>query len=153
MSTFEHIPHPWIRQRATVRPPKVDDERVGIGGRVGASITAIVGTMTCALAFAILAFISFPAAIHTGDLIIIVAWIAQTFLQLVLLPIIIVGQNVLGKAADKRASLTYKDAEAILSECLQLQDHLMAQDKVLHELIAQVKGLMPGSGGGAAASG
>lgn len=43
---------------------------------------------------------------------VIIAWIAQTFLQLVLLPIIIVGPNVQA-AADKRAEQTYKDAEAL----------------------------------------
>jgi len=59
--------------------------------------------MWCAYVFALLALISFPAAIRSGDPIIIVAWIAQTFLQLVLLPIIIVGQNVQAAASDARA--------------------------------------------------
>jgi hypothetical protein len=137
MSTFEHIPHPWTSQRTQHRPPQTGDERVGFGAALGARITAIVGTMVCALGFAILALISLPAAIRTKDLIIIVAWIAQTFLQLVLLPIIIVGQNVQGRAADKRAVQTYQDAEAILHECLQLQAHLMEQDKVLESLIGR----------------
>lgn len=62
--------------------------------RVGAFITKIIGTMWTAVAFAILAFISLPAAIDTHSPIVIVSWIAQTFLQLVLLPIIMVGQNL-----------------------------------------------------------
>jgi hypothetical protein len=139
MSYFDHIPHPWIFERKKQGPVKVDDERVGFGAALGARITVIVGTMLTALGFTILALISLPAAIKSGDIIVIVAWIAQTFLQLVLLPIIIVGQNVQGKAADKRAVQTYNDAEAILHECLQLQAHLMEQDKVLSSLIAQVK--------------
>ena len=44
----------------------------------------------------------------------IIAWIAQTFLQLVLLSVIMVGQNVQSLAADARATNTYKDAETIL---------------------------------------
>jgi hypothetical protein len=143
MSYFEHIPHPWIHERKHIGPVKVDDQRVGFGARVGARITAIVGTMITALGFTILALISLPAAIKSGDIIVIVAWIAQTFLQLVLLPIIIVGQNVQGMAADKRGLQTYNDAEAILHECLQLQAHLMEQDKVLTDLIAHVKGIAP----------
>jgi len=135
MSLYEHIPNPWIHQRKQVGPPQTDDERVGFGAALGARITAIVGTMVTALGFTLLALISLPAAIKSGDIIIIVAWVAQTFLQLVLLPIIIVGQNVQGKAADKRAIQTYKDAEAILHECLQLQAHLMAQDQVLQDVI------------------
>jgi hypothetical protein len=140
MTYFEHIPHPWIHERKHTGPVKVDDQRVGFGARVGARITAIVGTMVTALGFTILALISLPAAIKSGDIIVIVAWVAQTFLQLVLLPIIIVGQNVQGMAADKRAVQTYNDAEAILHECMQLQAHLMEQDKVLRDLILHVQG-------------
>ena len=77
--------------------------------------------MVCAYLFTVLALISLPSALKTGDLIIIIAWIAQTFLQLVLLPVIIVGQNVLAAAADKRSEQTYLDAEAVLAEAQQIQ--------------------------------
>jgi len=140
MSTFEHIPHPWIHQRKHAGPVQIDDERIGLGARVGASITAVVGTMACAAVFAVLALISLPAAIQSHNTITIVGWVAQTFLQLVLLPIIIVGQNVQGHAADKRAVQTYQDAEAILHECLQLQAHLQEQDRVLDRLITDARG-------------
>jgi len=56
---------------------------------------------------------SLQARVQTLPRIIIVAWVAQTFLQLVLLPVIIVGQNVQARAADKRSQQTYADAEAI----------------------------------------
>ena len=56
-------------------------------------ITAAVSTMWCAYAFAAIALISLPAAIRSGDSLVIVAWVAQTFLQLVLLSIIMVGQQ------------------------------------------------------------
>ena len=111
---FQHIPHPRIAQRKNEKPVKVDDERVGINGRVALIITAVVGTMWCAYIFTLIALVSLPSAISSGQAIIIVAWIAQTFIQLVLLPIIIVGQNIQGKASDKRSEQTYKDAEAIL---------------------------------------
>ena len=58
----------------------------------GVKITKVVGTMWCALAFAALACISLPAVIRSGNPTVIVAWVAQTFLQLVLLSIIMVGQ-------------------------------------------------------------
>jgi hypothetical protein len=135
MAIYEHVPHPWVHQRKHTKPAQVEDERIGFGAALGAHITTVVGTMICAAAFAVLALISFPAAITSGSLITIVGWIAQTFLQLVLLPIIIVGQNVQGRASDKRAVQTYQDAEAILHECLQLQEHLMAQDRILQGLI------------------
>ncbi len=136
---FHHVPHPRIAQRKNEQPVKTDDGRVGVNGKVALIITAVVGTMWCAYIFTLLALISLPSAISSGQAIVIVAWIAQTFIQLVLLPIIIVGQNIQGKAADKRSEQTYKDAEAILSECLQLQQHLQAQDKILDDVVERVR--------------
>src|SRR5438105_7716288 len=100
-------------------------------------ITKTVGTMWVAYLFAALALISLPAALASRDVIVIVAWIAQTFLQLVLLPIIIVGQNIQAATADIRSAQTYKDAEAILHECLRLQRHLKDQDSILNDLMTR----------------
>jgi hypothetical protein len=144
-AVFEHVPHPHTRAHlvgSAPPPPKVDDERVGLNGKLGLFVTTIVGTMWTAYLFTMLALVSFPSAMRTGNSIIMVGWIAQTFLQLVLLPIIIVGQNILGKAADKRADQTYKDAEAILHECLQIQAHLAAQDDAQAKQIAELRQLL-----------
>jgi hypothetical protein len=98
-------------------------------------VTAGVGTMWCAYAFGALALVSLPSAISSGSPIILVSWISQTFLQLVLLSVIIVGQNVQAAAADKRSEATYKDADAVLHEAVKIQEHLQAQDAVLAELV------------------
>ena len=79
---------------------------------VAVKITKSVGSMWCAYVFALIALISLPSALSSGNSIIIVGWIAQTFLQLVLLPIIIVGQNVQAAASDARAE---SDHETLLS--------------------------------------
>ena len=76
-------------------------------------VTQTVGTMWMAYAFAALTIISLPAAIASRNSLIIVAWIAQTFLQLVLLPIIIVGQNVIQAANDARAEADHETLVAI----------------------------------------
>ena len=81
--------------------------------RVALGITLAVGSMWCAYAFAALALISLPAALSTGSAIVIVGWIAQTFLQLVLLPIIIVGQNVQAAATEARAEADHETLTAI----------------------------------------
>jgi hypothetical protein len=135
---FVHVPHPRIGLRRHEKAPQTSDERVGINGKIGVFITSITGTMWAAYLFVALTLVSLPAAILSHDKIVIVAWIAQTFLQLVLLPIIIVGQNVQARAADKRAQQTYSDAEAILQESLQLQAHLQAQDTVLDDLVRRM---------------
>jgi hypothetical protein len=142
---FHYIPHPRILQRQHEKPATTTEmqERLGLNGRIGVLITTVVGTMWAAYIFTILALISLPGAISTGNTVIIVGWIAQTFLQLVLLPIIIVGQNVQSAAADKRSQQTFSDAEAILAECLQLQAHLEAQDKVLDDLVQRMAKVVP----------
>jgi hypothetical protein len=137
MKTYKYVPHPHIEYRKN-HAPKPKAAKKGAIARFNASlgemITKGVGTMWCAYAFAIIAFISLPEAIHAGKGALI-AWIAQTFLQLVLLSIIMVGQKVEGAAADTRADDTYKDAEAILYEALEIQKHLEAQDALLQKLI------------------
>jgi len=117
----------------------VDDERVGLNGKVGLAITTLVGTMVCGYVFAIIAFISLPSAISSHNLTVIIAWISSNFLQLVLLPVIIVGQNLQAKATDKRAKQTYQDAEAVLHEAIEIQKHLAAQDAVLTRLVAAAR--------------
>ncbi len=90
--------------------------------------------MWAAYAFAGLALISLPAALATRDVRVIVDWVAQTFLQLVLVSVIIVGQNQQTARAEMRAEATYKDATALLHEVQQLQQHLAHQDQKLEEL-------------------
>ena len=82
--------------------------------------------------------ISLPAAIASGNTLTMVSWVAQTFLQLVLLPVIIVGQNIQAKAADDRAIATYEDAGAILEEAKEIQAHLAEQDKAINKLIKKL---------------
>ena len=89
--------------------------------------------MWCAYAFTIITLISLPEAIKGGRSTLI-AWIAQTFLQLVLLSIIMVGQKVAAASSDKQARQTYEDAEALL----QLTDNmhrLLKQNTELTERI------------------
>jgi hypothetical protein len=80
--------------------PKVSDQQETVADRIMAAVTRKVGTLGCAIVFCVIALISLPAALESGSLIIIVAWVAQTFLQLVLLSIILGGQSVAEKAAD-----------------------------------------------------
>jgi hypothetical protein len=139
---FEHCMHPRtasILRQHRPPPPKVDDLRVGLNGKIGLMITTLVGTMICAYVFGIIALVSLPSAITSHNLTIIIAWVSSNFLQLVLLPVIIVGQNLQAKASDRRAENTYKDAEAVLHEAMEIQKHLAAQDVVLSGLAATAR--------------
>ncbi len=75
--------------------------------KLAARITSGVSTMWCAYLFAAIALISLPAAIKSHDLITIVGWVAQTFLQLVLLSIIMVGQNVASASVEQKINETH----------------------------------------------
>ena len=108
---------------------KAVGEVEGFNAKFAVIITSGVGTMACAYLFAVIAFISLPAILIQANvlkksdvpvfftkagLILIVSWIAQTFLQLVLLSIILVGQRVQSAASDARALKEYEDTEVIL---------------------------------------
>jgi hypothetical protein len=149
---FDHHPHPYIEQRKLQGPVKVQDQRRTdtawhrVNAKVGLTITLLVGTMLCGCIFAAIALISLPSAIKSHNLTIIVAWVSSNFLQLVLLPIIIVGQNIQARAADKRSEATYNDADAVLHEALQIQKHLEAQDQAIERILASVAGSTPAGG-------
>jgi hypothetical protein len=85
----------------------------GFNAKFAVLITRLVGTMWCAYLFTLIALLGLNAALKPGGEG-IVAWIAQTFLQLVLLSVIMVGQNVQSIASDKRAEGTFEDAVKIL---------------------------------------
>ena len=141
---MEHVPHPHIEARKKQGVATVAKEHVGFNGWLAVNITNIVGTMWCAYAFAILALISLPEAVRGGTAPLI-AWIAQTFLQLVLLSIIMVGQKVAAAASDKQALQTYKDAEALLEISHDLSK-LLKQNTELTEEIHTLIGRLRGAG-------
>ena len=136
--TFQHVPHPRIALRKKSGPPKTTDESVGFNGKVALALTTIVGTMWAAYAFAVLALIALPSAIQTGTVLALVSWLSQTFIQLVMLSVIMVGQNILSKASDKRADMTYQDADATFHESEQIQAHLLEQDAAINTLLDKI---------------
>ena len=142
---YEYHRHPRVGELAQGQPVRSSDVRkihnpnifVRFNARFGLKITLIVGTMWAAYLFTILALFALPSAIHQGVYFVVV-WLSSSFLQLVLLPIIIVGQNIQAATADKRAEDTYKDAEAVLKESEEIQKHLLAQDQVISDILAHL---------------
>jgi len=141
---YEYVPH--VRTKTKIGAPDQGPVKVAeqfphgnAAARFNAwfavKVTKGVGTMWCAYAFTAMALVSLPSAISSHSRVVLVSWISQTFLQLVLLSVIIVGQNVLAAAADKRSEATYKDADAVLHESVKIQEHLLAQDGVLSGLV------------------
>jgi type VI protein secretion system component VasK len=146
---YEYVRHPWVEERKLATPTKTRDLRrldhpnpfIRFNARFGLRITLVVGTMWMAYIFTVIALFALPDAIKQGTYFIIV-WLSSSFLQLVLLPIIIVGQNIQARAADKRAEDTYKDAEAVLKESEEIQRHLHAQDHAMADILERLETLL-----------
>ena len=132
-----HIPNPRIEERSKTGPHLTKNEQVGFNGQLALWITTGVGTMWCAYLFGVISFISLPAAIN-GGVAELINWLTQTFLQLVLLSVIMVGQKVAAKTADKQALQTYKDAEALLK----IQDEVHRLLKINNKLTEEIHNLV-----------
>jgi hypothetical protein len=137
--------------RALHPSPRVLKEAMGevdgFNAKLAVLITRLVGTMWCAYLFTVVALIGLPPALKPGGEG-IVSWIAQTFLQLVLLSVIMVGQNVQSLAADARSENTFKDAETILDRLdVHTQGGLKAILDRLDELAPVASAVGPQSAG------
>ena len=101
---------------------------------IAVRITRIVGTMYCAYVFTFVALVALPAAIQQGSPTVLVNWLSSNFLQLVLLPIIIVGQNVISAAQDARAEADHETLTALHTMSKQQIDILEGQNEILELL-------------------
>lgn len=133
---MRYLHHPHLKARREQGPIKHDHHVAGFNGKLALWITNHVGTMWCAYLFTVIgAFGIIGALTSSAFLVLLVGAISGYFLQLVLLPIIIVGQNLQSAASDTRAEQTYNDAEAVLHEVKSIQDHLLEQDDKLTAMI------------------
>ena len=133
---MEHHPNPYLEFRKKFLRP-IEKRETRFNDWLAVSITNVVGTMWCAYAFGCLALVSLPAAIRGGTPT-LVAWVAQTFLQLVLLSIIMVGQKVAAAKSDRQLEQTYLDAEALLK----ISDEIHRLLKQNTEITEEIRGVV-----------
>lgn len=135
ISLVEPSPHPWIVQRKSIPPPRVEDQHIGFNGRVAAFLTRAVGTMWAFYVATLFQFgwmgLAIAGVIKFDPYPFAFLLFLSSLTQLIFMFVIMVGQDVLGRAGDQRAQQTYLDAEAILHECERLQKRLTAQDRVI----------------------
>ncbi|MEV0398447.1 DUF1003 domain-containing protein [Actinoallomurus sp. NPDC050550] len=138
VSLLESSPHPWIDRHRVQPPPQAIDQAVGINGRIAAWLTQRLGSMWAFYISAgtqviwialdvlgIQRFDPYPFAFMA---------FLSTLAQLIFMVVIMVGQDVLSRAADRRSEQTFLDAEAILHECRRMKARLTAQDRVIDSL-------------------
>jgi uncharacterized membrane protein len=142
VSLLEWSPHPWIERHHVEPPPQAIDQAVTLNGRIAAWLTQRLGTMW---AFYL------AAGTQIGWIVVASAdphWFDRypfafmsflsTLAQLIFMIVIMVGQDVLGHAADRRSEQTFLDAKAILHECRRMKARLTAQDRILASLTSYV---------------
>ena len=105
-------------------------------------VTNGVATMWCAYLFAAIALISLPKAIQSGDSIVIVSWVAQTFLQLVLLSIIMVGQKVQSHSVEETINETHTASLAEFELAKEARELAHKEISELHQLSKDMHKLM-----------
>ena len=145
-STTQHPPthgytrggHPVLKRTMDHLPAQTGYQR--FNKSLAVKITAMVGTMTCSYIFAAIAFFGLPPALGLtfipAKVAAIVLWVSSEFIQLVLLAVIMVGQDVQSKAADVRAEKTFEDTERLLSL---LDVHTEGGLKILLDAINSLK--------------
>lgn len=132
---YTHIPHPYIPQKVTIA--KAEQALTGFNMKIAVAITNGLGTMVCAYIFAILAIIGFPGFGATPTQ--YVQWVSQTFIQLVALSVLAVGQQVLSKHGELMADEQFNTTMSTYHDIEQIMQHLSAQDA---ELLHQTKMLI-----------
>ena len=109
-----------------------------INNYIAVKITNIVGTMECAYLFAMLAIWG-GIGVDWHNSLQIVQWVSQTFLQLVLLSVIMVAQNLLGTDAEKRSEQDHEMLKQQTETILKQFEEIKTLHKEVHQLIIVLK--------------
>ncbi|GAC1336027.1 MAG: hypothetical protein NVSMB17_19540 [Candidatus Dormibacteria bacterium] len=143
----EDAPHPWLKARHAVKPARVEAQFIGLNGRIAAGITRAVSTMWAFYVATIFQFgwilLAQVGIIRFDPYPFAFLLFISSLLQLVFMFVIMVGQDVLGRANDQRAEQTFLDGEAVLHECRRLQRHLTEQDRVIVAITEYIKDNAP----------
>lgn len=144
VSLLETSPHPWIERHRVQHPPQALDQAVSVNGRIAAWLTRRLGSMTAfylAAATQVIWIVTAQTGIQRFDPYPFAFMsFLSTLVQLIFMMVIMVGQDVLGRAGDRRSEQTYLDAEAILHECRRMKTRLSAQDRVIDSLVGYTTG-------------
>jgi len=127
--------------------------------RFALRITAAIGTMWAAYLFTLLAFLSLPATLNlvgvlprgllphwllSASLITLIAWLSSNFIQLVLLPLLMVGQNLQSRHSELRAEHDYEVNVKAEQEVAMMQaklDTLIVRLEDAHDKLNASQGL------------
>lgn len=146
-SLFKHTPHPH-QPRNVNEVQKEEQAAEGPNTAIAVFLTTRVGTMWAAYSFAVLAIVGLLAILNILPPVValLVAWGSQTFIQLVMLPIIMVGQNVLGRKSELQADEAFVTTQKTYHDLCEVMEHLSAQDAELLKQTHMIVHLLKASG-------
>ncbi len=117
--------------------------------KVAVLLTRLVGTMWAFWVFNGIALVSLPSILQAGGLQPLIAWVSSNWIQLILLPALMVGQNLQNAAADARAAKTFDDIERVKTDMSTALDKLDCKTegglKDLLDAIHEVGAKLPAS--------
>lgn len=129
---FHHEPHPHKPHNVN-HLHEVERAAEGFNTKIAIALTNSVGTMWTAYLFVVIAIVGLLAILQVFSPLValLVAWASQTLIQLVLLPVIMVGQNVLNRKSELQAEEQFNTTINIYHDMEQVMQHLVAQDAEL----------------------
>ena len=139
ISLLQSRPHPWLEQHRVEQPPQARDMAASLNGRIAAAMTRRLGSMWAFYAAALFQ-VAWLTLATWGPLQSVDPYPFRFLLnlsslvQLLFMFVIMVGQDVIGHAGDRRSEQTFLDAQAILYECQRMEQRLTRQDRILESL-------------------
>jgi uncharacterized membrane protein len=129
---FHHEPHRH-QPRNVNRLHEAEQAAAGFNTKLAVWLTEGTGTMWTAYIFTVLAIIGLLGLLNLLPqfFFLLATWFSQQFLQLVLLPVIMVGQNVLSRKAELQAEEQFNTTMSTYHDIEQVMQHLSAQDAEL----------------------
>lgn len=141
MKLYEHKPHPHEPQNANLLH-QAELAAAGFNLRLAVAITKATGSMECAYIFALIALLGFPALSSClGPVVALyILWLSSEFIQLVMLPVLSVGQQVLSRKSELQAEEAYQATLKSFHDIEQIMKHLDAIDQKILEILAKIEG-------------
>lgn len=126
-----HIPHNVNALHAAEVAMSTWNQRLAVW------VTQAVSSMWTAYTFALLATIGLLGILGwlSPVAVVLVSWTSQTFLQLVFLPILSVGQAVVSRKQELQADEQFRFVEKTYHDIEEIGAHLAAQDAVLMQMV------------------
>ena len=110
----------------TLKEAHAQHHKSGFNQVIALALTKGVGSMSTAYSFVVLAIIGLAGIVGwlPPVALVLVAWFSQTFLQLVLLPVLAVGNNVLSKQAELQSAEQARQVGQILTDVEAMRQQL-----------------------------